>query len=187
MAVESADLIARTQAFVDGILVFAAEEEVAGNRNRVDLECHRTYQIADAVVIGIEEELVLAVERTVGTEFVEATGKSSSGSGSMQNRIVGEVAGEIGIGHFAEVEDEVTIGRIVVFSFGIPDEVAVDIGIDDALGPSRDLRATIDGEAGNEVASGNQIAGGEERIADRLGRIVFTVELIARRIDRCCR
>ena len=64
----------------------------------------------------------------------------------------------------------------------IPDEVAVDVDVDLLRDVIADFWMGIDGEAGDEIAAGDAVAGGEER-ALRLDLVRLAIELVVGRID----
>ena len=86
----------------------------------------------------------------------------------------------MGVYQLSELEDEVTIRRIVVASRRIPLEVAVDIHIDQSLADRADLGSAINGEAGHKVATSQSVPRGEQLCwaTRRLG-LRISVEQIA--------
>ena len=106
----------------DRCLISNAIEEVSGNRKSIHLECHITHCVTDAIIIGVEEELVDSIPSAVSSKFVKARGRGSSGGS--------KVTGEVSIRGLAEMIDKVAIDGIIVFALRIPCKVTIDIGID---------------------------------------------------------
>jgi len=81
-------------------------------------------------------------------------------------------------------EAEVDVGRVTAdLGVGrIPDEVAIDVDVDVLGDVVADLRMGVDGEAGDEVAAGDAVAGREER-ALRLDLVRLAIELVIGGID----
>ena len=175
LAVEGADLIARSpdplrrRRYPAALLLKLPATGIALTWNAIV-----PHGIADAIVGGVPKEPIGPRDDAVDTKLVEPASRRA------RRR---EVAGEVGVAAQSKGVSEVPVGRIIVLAFGIPDEVAVDVGVHGALRPGCDFRSAVHGEPSDKVTAGDSITAWEQRNRRWLRSVVLAVQLVSDRID----